>query len=533
MGVEQPVDALEHGATLLLREDHAFAPGADQLLEVGPVQRLRVRELDVLDRPVEPGLVDAPGGRGDTSLAKDAPPDDRVAELRDPCLTVVAGVPDERDPAARTQHPRDLEERDRMVEPVERLGDGHDVRGLVVEGDRLGGARQRDRTGNGRPQLRQHLRDRLDRRHAMSERDERAGQLPRPCPEVDDVAGLAAGEPSDGLLGIAGARPLVHVRDRSEGQPPSAAIGVGRHGASVRRGPRYPRRMLRAALLGLLVALLAAGCGGTTADDDTFAYDAEAPLALETGAQLADGRPLDVREISFASGGERVDGVLVAPPGRERRVPAVVYLHGSGGDRTQLLPLASSLAARGAVALTLTLPSGDATPPTGLSPEETLRWQRDTIVEDVVAVRRALDVLAADERVDPERLGLVGWSFGGRLGALVAGIDDRVRATALMSAGAAPVAEYAAAAPADLRDDVEEVLTPIDPLARIGEAQGAVFLQAGRSDSVVPASALQALADAAPDDSRITWYDAEHQLDDRANRDQLDWLAERLEVRPG
>jgi dienelactone hydrolase len=150
-----------------------------------------------------------------------------------------------------------------------------------------------------------------------------------------------------------------------------------------------------------------------------------------------------------------------------------------------------------------------------------MRWQRDAIVADVVAVRRALDVLAADERVDPERLGLVGWSFGGRIGALVAGIDERVRATTLMSAGAAPVSEYVAAAPTDLRDDVEEVLTPIDPLTRIGEAQGAVFLQAGRSDSVVPASALQALADAAPDDSRITWYDAEH---------QLDWLAERLEV---
>jgi dienelactone hydrolase len=288
--------------------------------------------------------------------------------------------------------------------------------------------------------------------------------------------------------------------------------------------------MLRAALLGLLVVLLATGCGGTTEDDGTFAYDVGEPLALETGAQLADGRPLDVREISFASGGERVDGVLVAPPGDERRVPAVVYLHGSGGDRTQLLPLASWLAARGAVALTLTLPSGDATPPEGLTADETLRWQRDIIVADVVAVRRALDVLAADERVDPERLGLVGWSFGGRLGALVAGIDERVRATTLMSAGASPVTEYVAAAPADLRDDVEEVLTPIDPLARIGEAQGAVFLQAGRSDSVVPASALQALADAAPGDSRITWYDAEHRLDDRANLDQLDWLAERLEV---
>ena len=153
--------------------------------------------------------------------------------------------------------------------------------------------------------------------------------------------------------------------------------------------------------------------------------------------------------------------------------------------------------------------------------------------EDVVAVRRALDVLAADERVDPERLGLVGWSFGGRVGALLAGVDDRLRATALMSAGAAPVSDYVAAAPADLRDDVEEVLTPIDPLSRISEAQGALLLQAGRSDSVVPASALQALAEAAPDDAELRWYDTEHGLDDRAHREQLAWLSTKLGLPPG
>lgn len=288
--------------------------------------------------------------------------------------------------------------------------------------------------------------------------------------------------------------------------------------------------MPRLALLALLLALTVSGCGGYDAGDGTFAYDADASFALEQGAPLEGSEPLDVRPISFASGSGRVEGYLVAPPGGEEAVPAVVYLHGSGGDRSQLLPLASWLAARGAVALTLTLPSGRKTPPGGVTAEETLRWQGDTIVADVVAVRRALDVLAADERVDPDRLGLVGWSFGGRLGALVAGVDDRVRATALMSAGAAPVSEYVAAAPAELRDEVEATLTPIDPLSRIAEAEGAVLLQAGRSDSVVPRDALQALADAARDGARLTWYDAEHDLDDRARREQLDWLQEQLRI---
>ena len=155
------------------------------------------------------------------------------------------------------------------------------------------------------------------------------------------------------------------------------------------------------ATVALVLVALAAGCGGTdTSGDDTFAYDEDAPLAVEAGARVERDDPLVVREVSFASGNGRVEGYLAMPPRSDGRVPGVVYLHGSGGERSQLLPLAEWLAARGAVALTLTLPSGSATPPTGLTPEETLRWQRDTIVADAVAVRRAFDMLAADERVD-------------------------------------------------------------------------------------------------------------------------------------
>ena len=99
-----------------------------------------------------------------------------------------------------------------------------------------------------------------------------------------------------------------------------------------------------------------------------------------------------------------------------------------------------------------------------------------------------------------------------------------------MSVGAVPVSEYVAAAPADLRDDVEQTLPPIDPLTQIANAEGALLLQAGRSDSIVPERALRAVADSAPEGARLTWYAAEHDLNDSANRDQLDWLQENLEI---
>jgi predicted esterase len=99
-----------------------------------------------------------------------------------------------------------------------------------------------------------------------------------------------------------------------------------------------------------------------------------------------------------------------------------------------------------------------------------------------------------------------------------------------MSAGAVPVSEYVAEAPDDFRDDVREALTPIDPLAHVRGIRGALFVQAGRSDSIVPERALRSVADAAPEGTRVTWYEAGHALDERAERDRIDWLAEQLEA---
>ena len=129
--VEQRLDPLEHGRTLILREHCALAPGADELDEILPPEQLHVGERRPLDRPEEPALVDVRGHCDDTVIAELAATDDRVRELRDPSLRVVAGVPDERDPARRPQHPGHLGKRDLVVEPVKRLRARDDVRGAV------------------------------------------------------------------------------------------------------------------------------------------------------------------------------------------------------------------------------------------------------------------------------------------------------------------------------------------------------------------------------------------------------------------
>jgi dienelactone hydrolase len=294
----------------------------------------------------------------------------------------------------------------------------------------------------------------------------------------------------------------------------------------------------RAAALAL-AALAAAGCGtgrdttGTAARlASPFAYDPSAPLGYENAGRVNGPYPIAVDDVSYAVPGGRVAGYLALPPGKER-VPAVVYLHGSGENRERFLLAAAWAAGRRAVGLTLTLPSSSAgEAPRGLTPTQSLARDRRIFAADVVSVRRAVDLLSSLPRVDGKRIGLVGWSLGARVAAVTAGAEPRIRATVLMSGGSLPVSAYVAHAPAALRPVVRSSLTQIDPLRWVARTRpGSVLLQDGRHDEIVPRAALLALARAAPRGSTVRWYPAGHELNAQAYFDQLAFLAKKLPIR--
>ena len=150
-------------------------------------------------------------------------------------------------------------------------------------------------------------------------------------------------------------------------------------------------------------------------------------------------------------------------------------------------------------------------------------------MRDVVAVRRAVGLLQSLPRVDAKRIGYLGWSAGARGGTFVAASEPRVKALALLSAGAAPISAYVENAPPSLRAQVRTVLTRIDPIRYIQLARpGSLLLEDGRRDEIVPRSALLNIARAAPPGTRVRWYDAPHALDPRAYRDAFDWLQQKL-----
>lgn len=285
-------------------------------------------------------------------------------------------------------------------------------------------------------------------------------------------------------------------------------------------------------LSALLLALVIAGCGSAGVPDrrpGSFDYDASAPLDYVDRGQVNHGYPIAVHDVSFRSKGQKLEGYLLLPPGSDR-LPAVVFVHGSGGDRTQLLAPAGWLAGRRVVTLTLTQPS-TAHPPAPAAGVAILEQQREIVVRDVVAVRRAVDLLRSLPQVDADRIGYVGWSAGAKTGTFVAAADERVKALALLSAGADPLAAFLARAPASIRPDVRRILGPVDPIAAIRRARpGTVLLEDGRADKVVPRTALENVIRAAPRDTTVRWYAAGHELVPQAYLDAFDWLTGKLQI---
>lgn len=240
-----------------------------------------------------------------------------------------------------------------------------------------------------------------------------------------------------------------------------------------------------------LAALLLAACGGG-AGAGPYDYDRGAPLAFRDGGVVSHGLRVKIHDVSYAGEGHRVKAYLMLPPAdRGRRFPAVVFLHGSGGTRDDFAVFAASLALAGAVTMTLTVP-----PSTEYRPM-------------VVDVRRVLDLLDGRPDVDPKRIGVVGYSLGGQLAAIVAGADDRPKAVGVIAGRGTPEAEDA-----------------------VAEARADLFFQAGVNDTLVGPDRLEALIDAAPESHRrVRWYPTGHEMSSAAFDEQNAWQARELGIR--
>ncbi len=272
-----------------------------------------------------------------------------------------------------------------------------------------------------------------------------------------------------------------------------------------------------------------------------FEYDPSAPLDAQVGSsEKRQGYTL--QQLTYASPkGGRVPAFLLIPDGRGP-FPGVLLLHGMRGSAQNMLPEAERLARLGAIALSISAPfarSHRIGVQRGLNFDER---DRDEQIQLIIDLRRGVDLLLSRPDVAKDRLGYVGISYGGAHGGLLAGVETRIKAYALVVGNGGMVSHftgsndrnggYLKSLPPERVKRWLAAMKPIEPIRWVGRAAPAHLLfQNGRSDTMVPPADGRAYQQAGSEPKKLLWYDADHGLNREAVRDRHTWLAEQIGIR--
>ena len=268
-----------------------------------------------------------------------------------------------------------------------------------------------------------------------------------------------------------------------------------------------------------------------------FAYEREAAYDPEIQLLGTEGT-VAIHELSFLSprGTDRATGRLFVPEGAGP-FAGILLMHGMPGNAEQMTAYGALLARHGAVVVALDAPFARR----GGSPVRFTEADSAEQVQLMTDLQRAVDLLVARPDVDASRLGYVGISYGGAMGALFVGIERRLKTGVLVVAdgglvthltgpedGGSPVAALSCA---ERRRWLESMI-PIEPIKYVGFASPTpLLLQSGRQDNLVPPRDAERLHAAVGDPKTIRWYDAGHGLTAEASRDRLLWLQQWLGMR--
>jgi dienelactone hydrolase len=283
--------------------------------------------------------------------------------------------------------------------------------------------------------------------------------------------------------------------------------------------------------VGLLALALAVEVG-------IFDYDRSKPLDVQVlKTETRDGG-VEVRDITFASlSGRRTEAYLIVPPGKGP-FAGVLYVHWyeppkPTSNRTQFLDEAVELARRGVVSVLPATMWSD--------PDWFRKRKREDDLKNSLAqtreLRRAFDLLLAQPGVDARRAAYAGHDFGAMFGAVIAGVDRRPVAYALQAGTTAFPNWYLFGPPMKepARSEFVRSLAVLDGPANLRKAppSAPVFLQFATHDIFVSQDQADELWRAVRGPREISFYEAEHEMNDWARRDRVEWLAKVLRLGPG
>jgi dienelactone hydrolase len=262
-----------------------------------------------------------------------------------------------------------------------------------------------------------------------------------------------------------------------------------------------------------------------------FRYDAHAELGMrEASIEHRDGVAIhDLSFIAVPATKQRVKAYLVVPSG-SGPFAGILWTHWLGDPKTsnrmQYLDEAVALAPKGFVSV---LVDGMWSAPDWYEkrvPEQDFQ----SSVNQTIALRRAMDLLAQQPNVDTKRLGYVGHDFGGMYGILMAGLDKRAK-TYVFIAVAPSLIEWAffAAQPKSKLEYIRQN-APLELTDFIHQVDNASTLfQFAKTDAYVARASTGVLLNAANAPKERRFYDADHAMNKpEIAQDRDVWLLKEL-----
>jgi dienelactone hydrolase len=305
---------------------------------------------------------------------------------------------------------------------------------------------------------------------------------------------------------------------------------------------RFPFLLVKLSIIALFMAT------AVSAQDPEmvrhFDYDKSAPLELKTLGTETRGEAV-VHDITYASPkGGVVPAYLVVPAKGKGPFAAVIWGHwywrnSEMRNRKQFLDEAIALAQAGVVSL---LTDGPVARP-GYVPDNTPLNEKQIAdqVQQVVDMRRGVDLLLARKDVDPKRLAFVGHSYNAAIGAILSGVDRRFKAFVLMAGTMSDEVDARLGAYEQFRQQVGpekfdafvKKYSYLDQGKYVAHAAPAVvFMQYATKEDFMTADRARAYEKVVSEPKRFKLYEAPHALNAEARRDRIAFLTEQLKLKP-
>jgi len=259
-------------------------------------------------------------------------------------------------------------------------------------------------------------------------------------------------------------------------------------------------------------------------------YDASVPLnTLEGGIELVDDekdvfgvavkRNYRRQEISFeARPGEAVPTLITLPAEADGPVPAIVFVHGSGQSKGFIEEISTPFNEAGFAMISFDQHMRGTRRVEG-NLRQGIAW-RERAWKTIADARRVIDYLETRPDIDPNRIYLVGASWGAITGTTVVAQDKRIKAAVLVVGGGdintmldAPLIRDNVPRPvlALARPVVRYLMSVADPVRHAHLATPTpVLMQCGSDDQLVSPEAGEALFAAMSEPKELRWYPIDH-----------------------